>query len=153
GVEVVLGPGRLKATDLLYGAGPVGTVRADDERRLAVAEEALLQRALEHQLLFSRAARNPIVEVAVQRGRLDPAHLRVAKVAQHPVEVRRAWPVIDVELDEDFVVATVLVEPGVDVASLGLRLERRSGLVVLLDILAGEVAYAEPLGQRLDLGR
>src|SRR6476646_8187442 len=111
---MVLSTRRLEAADLLDRATPVRAMRADDERRLAGAEEPALERPLKHQLLLGRATSNPALPVAIHRRRLDPGHARIAEVAKDVVQVVRVGAVVDVELDEVVVLPAVRVEPGVD---------------------------------------
>ena len=102
-VEMVFGARRLKASDLVDRRHPVRRVRPDDERRHAVAVEAHLQRALEHQLLLGQPPGRPVLEVAADARSLDPSDLGVSEVPEHAVEVVSPRVVIDVQLDEDLV--------------------------------------------------
>ncbi len=127
-------------------------MRADDERRLAVAVEAALEGALQHQLLLGGTASNPVIQVAVQRGCLHPGHGPIPKVAQHPVEIVRSGAVINIELDKDVVAVPVLGQPSVDIARLGLGLEGGDRQVVAVVALAREVAHPQARRRRADRG-
>ena len=96
--------------------------------------------------------RDPVlVHVAVDLRRDDERDVRVAEVAEGPLQEALAGHVVGIHLGDDVVSGLVLGPPGVVVAGLGLRPERAGGLVVFGPALAGEVVYAEPLGHRPDL--
>ena len=81
---------------------------------------------MEQVLLRLGAAGDEVVVVAVDLRADHERDVRVAEVAEQPLEEVRQRNVVRVDRDEEVVVVAVRVEPGVVVAVLGLRLERAS---------------------------
>lgn len=138
----VLGDRVVQAADLLQGRYPHGIAGAD-EHRGAVAVARALDQCVEEELLGLGGLRDECVVVAVDLRADDEADVRVAEVAEHPLQVVGQRYVIGVDRGEEVVRTAVRVEPGVVVAVLGPRAVRALGPVPVRDSLAGEVVHPE----------
>lgn len=107
---------------------------------------------MEEELLGLRGLRDERVVVAVDLRADDEADVRVAEVAEHPLQVVGQRDVVGVHGREEVVGVAVRVEPGVVVAVLGLGAVRALGLVPVRDALAGEVVHPEPGADLLHRG-
>ena len=109
--------------------------------------------AVEQVLLHRGAVRDPVVvHVAVDLRGDHERDVRVAEVAEGPLQEARQRHVVGVHLGDHVVVVLVLGAPGVVVAGLGLGAERAGRLVVLRPALAAEVVDAQARGH-LPYGR